>query len=400
MAKTDRNERCPCGSSAKYKRCCGRTGSATGSRPVGCPAISDELPKALRDAIVAQHMREAERVRKFGHVRPPIATDVMGYKVVAVGNRLQYSKTWKTFHDFLPHYLAALLTGDWGNAEIKKPFEERHPILQWYHHLCTLQREYILEQGKVHIGVMNGPVKAYMALAYDLYTLEHHALLQKRLIQRLKIKEQFQGARYETYVAAAFVRAGFDICLEDESDSAASHCEFVAKHKRTGAQYSIEAKSRHRPGFLGHPGPPKPTAEIEADVYRLLQQSLKKRAAHERIVFLDVNVPPIPGNPFESEAVKRLGLQLKRLEESQSVDNPWPRAFVCFTNHPYHYVGTDVPEPGHTMLFTAINNPDYKQAPDEKDPTLRGAVLRVRYPAISDLVDSVMNHSDIPHDFD
>lgn len=398
MVTTGRNERCPCGSGAKYKRCCGRAGPTTGSRPVGRPTISDE---ALRNAIFQQQVREAERVRKFGHVRPPIAIDHMGYKVAAVGNKLQYSKRWKTFHDFLPHYLAALLTSEWGNKEIKKPFEERHPILQWYHRLCDLQRQYILEQGKVHVGVMNGPVKAYMALAYDLYTLEHHALLQEHLIRRLKIKEQFQGARYETYVAAAFVRAGFGVYLEDESDSATSHCEFAAKHKATGAQYSIEAKSRHRSGFLGQPGPPKPAGEIEADIYRLLQRSLKKRAEFDRIVFIDINVPPVPGNPLESETVKRVGLQLRQLEETQSVDNPWPRAFVCFTNHPYHYVGAGVPEPGHTVLFTAINNPDYKQPPEGIDPVLLnlGAVLSVRYPAISDLVDSVMNHSDIPHDF-
>lgn len=371
-----------------------------GSRRIIRPAIADELPKALREVIVQQQMRDAGRVRKFGHVRPPIAIDHMGYKVVSVGSRLQYSKSWKTFHDFLPHYLAALLTGKWGNSEIAKPFEERHPILQWYYHLCVLQRQYILEQGKVHVGVMNGPVKAYMALAYDLYTLEHHALLQKRLISRLKIKEQFQGARYETYVAAAFVRAGFAIRLEDESDSTTSHCEFAAKHKRTGAQYSVEAKSRHRPGVLGQSGSPKLAPEIEVDIYRLLQRSLKKRAEYERIVFIDVNVPPIPGNPFESEAINRVGLQLRRLEEAQAVDKPWPRAFVCFTNHPYHYVGADVPEPGHTVLFTAINNPDYKQPSEDIDPLRLAAVLRVRYPAMSDLVDSVMNHTDIPHDFD
>ena len=69
---------------------------------------------------------------------------------------------------------------------------------------------------------------AYTALAYDLYTLDHQALLQTKLVKRLKVKEQFQGARYEIYVSAAFVRAGFEMNLEDENDSTTTHCEFTA----------------------------------------------------------------------------------------------------------------------------------------------------------------------------
>lgn len=47
--------------------------------------------------------------------------------------------------------------------------------------------------------------------------------------------------------------------------------------------------------------------------------------------------------------------QLKSLEDSQSLDNPYPSAFLFFTNHPYHYVGNDDLEPSQTALFTGIN---------------------------------------------
>jgi hypothetical protein len=275
MPKIGRNEPCPCKSGKKYKKCCGSPAVASGqSQPpfeiiYGAPR---NIPPDVLRAFHENQEKEAARIERYGHVRRPIAIDHQGYKVVAVGNKLTWAKNWKTFHDFLFNYIAGLLGKEWGDAEIKKPFEERHPILQWYHQLCEFQRAH--------------PVMAYLWLAYDLYTLEHHALLRQKLVQRLKNREQFQGARYEVSVAAAWVRAGFDLALEDETDTETSHCEFNATHKPTGATYSVEAKSRHREGYLGMPGTPRPLAQITADVYALLQRALRKRAEHERVIFI------------------------------------------------------------------------------------------------------------------
>ncbi len=388
MAKVGRNEKCPCRSGFKYKYCCG---ASSPSQRRSIPSFSSgEVPPEVRRAVIEHQRKEAERIRNFGHGRPIISTDFHGYKVVAVGNTIHYSKSWKTFHDFLGDYVKKVIGSEWGNAELKEPFEQRHPIIQWYRDVCDLQHRTIKEPGKVQSAVATGPVMAYMSLAYDLYTLEHHALLRKKLINRLKVNAQFQGARYETYVAAAFVRAWFDVVLEDEGNSATTHCEFTATHRGTGLKYSVEAKSRHRPGLLGQPGQQQPLEQIEADVYRLLQGALSKRAEHDRIIFVDVNVPPHNGAPFEAQWFKKVAEQLKRLEEGQSAEDPWPSAFVFFTNHPYHYVGNDAPEPGRTFIFTAINMPEFKGA----DPS----VVR-KYPEINQVLDSVLNHTKIPHEF-
>jgi hypothetical protein len=200
--KIGRNDPCPCGSGFKFKHCCGAASPAQRrSRTVSF----EEIPPEVKRMLISLQRREQERIRRFGHVRPPISIDHQGYKIVAVGNKLHYSKSWRTFHDFLFNYIAAVFTAEWGNAELRKPFEERHPVVQWYYHLCDVQRKHMTEPGQVYSAVATGPVMAYTALAYDLYTLDHHALLQKRLVERLKIKDQFQGARYETYVAAAFI---------------------------------------------------------------------------------------------------------------------------------------------------------------------------------------------------
>ncbi len=387
--KIGRNDPCPCGSGQKYRRCCLATRTP---QPLVQETSFEELPQEVREGFVRHQLQEQERIRRFGHVQPPISMDHAGYKMVAVGSRLYWAKNWKTFHDFLISYIAAALGKEWGDAELKKPFEDRHPVAQWYHGLCELQAKHVEEPGvgKIYSAPATGPAMAYLALAYDLYTLEHHALLQQKLANRLKHKDQFQGARYETYVAAAFVRAGFDIQLEDEGDPSMSHCEFAATHRATGARYSVEAKSRHRPGFLGQPGSPKPLSGIEADVSTLLARALRKRADHDRIIFIDVNVPPQEGSVFEAAWFKKVASQVRRLEETQRINDRWPAAFVFFTNHPYHYVGSDAPEPGRNTIFTAINMPEFRRADVD---------LVTKYPAIKELFDSVVHHTEVPHEF-
>lgn len=388
--KIGRNDPCSCGSGHKYKRCC--LGMRT-PHPLVQQVSFKELPQEVRKSFIRYNLQEQERVRRFGHMRPPISVDHTGHKFVAVGSRLYYAKDWKTFHDFLIGYIATVLGKEWGDSELKKPFEDRHPVVQWYHYLCEFQAKHADQPGtgKIYSAAATGPVMAYLALAYDLYTLEHHSLLQQKLVKRLKFRDQFQGARYETYVAAAFVRAGFGLQLEDEEDRNATHCEFTATHRATGAKYSVEAKSRHRPGLLGQPGSPKPFEEIEADVSTLIARALTKQAEYERVLFIDVNVPPQESSNFEAQWFGKVASQMTRLEASQHANNLWPPAFVFFTNHPYHYVGTDAPEPGKTTVFSAINMPDFKPPNTE--------ILTRKYPAMLDLFNSLLQHTEVPHEF-
>lgn len=90
---------------------------------------------------------------------------------------------------------------------------------------------------------MNGDLFAFLSFAYDLFTLADNAEVQKSLLDRLRKADQYQGARYEMFVAASLLRAGFTIAFEDESDSTTSHCEFIATSKQTGRPFSVEAKA-------------------------------------------------------------------------------------------------------------------------------------------------------------
>lgn len=87
--------------------------------------------------------------------------------------------------------------------------------------------------------------------------------------------ENFQGARYETYVAGTMIRAGFDIEFENEDDRQSTHVEFTATCKKSGRSFSVEAKRRNVKGNTGR-----------FRLGRLLQSALRKEAKHPRVVFI------------------------------------------------------------------------------------------------------------------
>lgn len=253
-----------------------------------------------------------------------------------------------------------------------------------------------LSKGALFSATATGLVMAHAALAYDLYVIEHPGLLKPSFVNRLKDRQQFQGARYEAYVTASFIRAGFYITPEDETDRTTTHCEFVARHG-AGPTYSIEAKSRHRGGILGQAGSPPPPEEIVADVSSLLAKALRKHAAHDRVVFIDVKVPPQDGPILKSAWFRRAAGQLSQLEaQTRSV----PPGFVFFTNQPYHYVAPEADEPGRSVAFTAIHIPDFMQTGDDDSPAERTRLIAQKYPAVQLLYASLLTHTEIPQNFE
>ena len=64
-----------------------------------------------------QKQQAQERwIEQYGHVRPVIAADHLGKKFVAIGNRLEYSETWKFIPDFLLDYVPHVFGKDWWDA--------------------------------------------------------------------------------------------------------------------------------------------------------------------------------------------------------------------------------------------------------------------------------------------
>ena len=335
MAKIGRNAPCPCGSGKKYKHCHGNP--LNEQHPLEARPLRPHMQAMFREMQAV----EKRRTDAQGHGRPMISTDFKDHKVVAVGNTVHFSRKWVYFPDFLMDFIKDKLGKDWGNAEIKKPFEERHPLMQWYHLLCEFQAKLARDTNGHMNAEANGLANCYLGLAYNLYLLEHNAELQERFIERLKRPNLFQGAYYELIVASCMIRAGFELELEDEADQTQKHCEFSAISKHTGKKYWVEAKMRGVSGVLGktdddgQPPTSKPTSRLSTH----LKKALAKPAHDDRIVFIDVNTGPMTPEDFASDPPrfpKWMGAAERQLGDRERDLKEGERAYVFVTNFCFH----------------------------------------------------------------
>lgn len=362
--KIGRNDPCPCGSGVKYKKCHGRLSA----KPLG------PTPDQIKAIIDSHQAKEARRQSQQGRGRPIISTEFQGYRFTAVGNRLYYAKTHKTFIDFLGDYIRNVLGSEWGNAEIAKPLKDRHQILQWYDAICALQKAYMKKpKGEIQVMPVTGLVAAYYGLAYNLYLLQHNAELQKYLIRRLKQSESFYAAYYETYVAAWFILAGFKLRLENERDSTRTHPEFIAT--RDGQSYSVEAKTR-QPG------------KEHFDIGNQLYSGLSIAAHHPRVIFIDLNVGA--DTDFKVLGDEVLAAIRGREPKMTIQGKPAPPAHVYVTNQPYH-LALDETCFTRVCIVAGFKIPDFGYGAQFSSYT-EAYKARLKYAALYDVQSAMLNY--------
>ena len=382
--KIGRNDPCFCGSGRKFKHCHGGV-QHTLPALLARNRIEKEIVQQGRRHLEKHKVRELQRQKQQGLGRPIISIDYKGYRFVAIGNQLHYGK-WKTFPDFLANYIKQTFGGEWGNAEIAKPLADRHPILQWYDKVARLQTAHARESGAIFSTPMTGAVSAYNRLAYNLYLIAHNAKdIQTRLIARLKNKDNFQGAFFETQVAAWLIKAGFELEFEDESDRTSKHCEFTATYTASGEKYSVEAKSR----------------EIESakssrpKVGRKLYEALEKKANHKRLVFLDLN-KPLHTRQAADLAMDRAERIVDRSEGLKIKGESAPAAYVCIANMNDQYA-LDISALATMILFRGFKIHDFMGV---EFPSLREAArARERHWPMFQLFKSIEQHREIPQTF-
>jgi hypothetical protein len=317
-------------------------------------------PDAEQIRQLLQRHEASERIRQNqqGLGRPIIAGKFHGHQIVAVKNTVHWSPTWKTFPDFLADYIKRVIGPEWGNAEIAKPFQQRHPLMQWYDTYCRYQQATIAKPGVVSEATITGIVACYLGLAYSLYLLDHNVELQELLVRRLKDPANFQGAYYELMVANILVRAGFTLTLEDETDRQSKHCEFAATSKQTGKKYWVEAKMRAVSGLFGKTdidgtSDPNPLSRLIPH----LNRALAKPAADERLIFIDLNGErddPAAGTPAWVEAAAK---RLEQYEAKETVAGT--QAYVFVTNMSYHRNLDELPA-GSALPF-GLGMPDFNR---------------------------------------
>jgi hypothetical protein len=328
MTKIGRNQPCPCGSGTKFKRCHGILGRHY-------PPRDSDIVTRRENLAARERIRQAQQ----GLGRPVISTRWQDHQFVAVGKRLHWSKSWKTFIDFLSDYLKTKIGPEWGNAEIAKLLAERHPLMQWYDGLCHFQRKHITQPGRPTNMPITGVVACYFSVAYGLYLLEHNAELQARLLKRLKDPGNFQGAYYELQVASGFLLAGFKLALEDETDPKRKHCEFNATSPTTGKKYWVEAKMRAVAGELGRTAADGATTKSSKPLSSLIKHlnaALAKPADCERMIFLDLNaeMPADVSDENRPAFVEAVNKRVAKYEKNELPEGE--RAYLFVTNLNFH----------------------------------------------------------------
>ncbi len=335
-----------------------------------------------------------QRERQQGLGRPITSFVFRGYRYVIVGNRLHWNKEekWKTFNEFLSYYVKALFGQAWADVELKKPPHDRHPLVQWYDALCTEQRRYLPKDGGLIETPVTGAIFAYLTLAYNLYLIAHDTHLvhgkgvHARLIERLKNPASFYPAYYETMVAASFIKAGFQIELENEADPVSHHAEFSATSMKTNQKYSVEAKHRQ--------------AGKEHTVIRnQLYAALKKEVPHKRVVFIDLNIPDNVAHEGRLDWLDDVLRQMRTGEDKITIyGKPAPEAYVFVTNHPFLYrlESCDFPP---AAIAEGFKIPDFKL--DSRFRTLRDALnARHKHIDMFDLMKAMREYDEIPSTWD
>jgi len=392
-----RNQLCPCGSGKEYKRCCGnplKEPTKTARQPYPRP-----IPPEVTAMLERQKADELIREQQQGLGRPIVSTKMGDRQVVAAGDTVYLSRNWKTVADFLSYYIKTVLGSQWRNAEIEKPFAERHPIMQWHHEYCMYQQNVLGlgkpgQRGEVKSGPMTGVVYCYMGLAYDLYLLKNNVKLQARLIKRLRDPKQFQGAYYEIMVANILIRAGFELKLENEAHTNEKHCEFAGVSKKTGKKYWIEAKMRSEAGVLGKTKFDGSTSEdVTRQLTKHVDEALAKPAQDERMIFVDLNADPSPPG-VEPAWTKQAGEILDAKERDLQ---PGVTAYVFVTNMPFHRV-LQGQHTGHCLMGFGLGVPDFGKVGNYRLSEIHRQ--RIKHADAFAVIQSFKKYPQIPVTFD
>lgn len=350
---TGRNEKCPCGSEKKYKKCC------LMNEPYEVPREVVEHFQRVR----AEQEYLKERGVHINYVRP---VPFQGKMVWALKNKVYMTGLNETFHTFLLNRLVEVLGQEWWSTQSKLPEGEKHFIAlcldklnEWFDRSQKIA-EPVPEKPGVWGAKPDGYGKSMLSLAFDVCSLIHTDKLPDTLLERLKSRDQYQGARYEIAIAAIFARLGCDIQFTDEQ-SKSKHCEFVATHQATGAKLAVEAKSKHRSGVLHQIGLLAPIEKLLSirTVRRLFNDALEQNPKDVPFaIFIDVNAPHTPGIPADEKQWVKDAKALVDGKLSKITPQEYPLNAVFFTNFSYHYQTESEAEPVE-VLGRILDHPKF-----------------------------------------
>lgn len=283
--KIRRNAPCTCGSGKKFKKC--------------CIDKFEKFPAPIPEEVL-RHFQNLpkEPFDKDGLLvgREAIGSKFKGKYVRAVRNRVYLREGNESFHEFLLGHLKEQLGKNWFENENSLEYDNQSILFHWFQELAKVATSAMQGEKDPQLGMwsvkLTGDTKALLALAYDVYSLKHCANILPKLLNRLKTRNEFQGAKYEIAVAAIAARSGFVITWLNAD---IKHCEFEGIHKETNERVAFEAKSHHREGVLNRVGQFS-AEEAKVKIGDHVREALGQAPTDVPfVVFNDLNLPLTPG---------------------------------------------------------------------------------------------------------
>jgi hypothetical protein len=224
----------------------------------------------------------------------------------------------ESFAGLVEWYVGYKLNRGWVSAELEKSEIQQHQVIRW---LKSRIAHGTAQQGSA-VKTFIGADICYRFLGYHLALISEHANLSRKLIERLKLPDSFQAARFEVSIAAAMITAGFELEYKPEKGPG-KHPEFIATDLETGLKYAVEAKTKRRDGVLGFSNPKDDQQSLTVGARRLLRDAVEKDTDLPLIAFVDLNLPDKMPGP-ESLILRQLDDATKTLDKSYWEQGDFP----------------------------------------------------------------------------
>src|SRR3989338_6132772 len=365
--KIGRNDQCHCKSGKKYKKGC--------MDKETCPVPAEVIEYFQKVRAEQEYLKQAGI--HINYVKPIM---FKGKKVFALGNKVYADCSPNTtFHTFIIQILKDTIGLDWFREQAKYPLEERHFIS-----ICLEKLGEWIEKNEKTAERVNSEVwgakpdgysKSLLLLSFDVCSLIHKQVLPPQLLERLKSRDHYQGARYEIAIAAIFARLDCDIQFTDEN-SKSKHCEFIATHRTTGSSLAVEVKSKHRSGVLHQIGFLSPLEKLLSArmIRRLFNDALEQNPKDVPFaIFIDVNSPITPNIPMDDKPWVKDVKKLVNQKLGGVSPQEYPLSAAFFTNFSYHYQTENEAEQGEAT-GVVIPHPKFPAPNPEFFGYLQGAL--------------------------
>ncbi len=304
-----------------------------------------------------------------------------GKRLRAVANEIWSGSPNSTFYEFIEDY-AINLIGDswWIEQEEETSKNEQNAMFRFADYYQRHKHQILLkskETGEQPLIYPSGPILFWLNLCYDLFCLKHKFSLPEslKLIEKLKNKNGFQGARYEIAMAASLVRAGCDVNWINPKNALfrVPTCELIATHRLTEISFAVEAKSKHRDGVLNQKGIFDANAEYTG-VSHLLREALQKDSQNlPLVIFIDLNLPFYSDDNGKTNSLLQIEEAVNKRRRLLSANENL--ALIAFTNFPFHY-GKAEEAPPLTNYCFAMPKEIQRTLPDKIKKDIEDSLLR------------------------